>query len=231
LRHEAKKDAKEPTVSTRLGSGSDYTVFLNFLGVPVADLTFDGPYGVYHSVYDSFTWVNRIGDPGYYYHAAMARYWSVAALRLAECDYVPLDYAAYAREVQIYLGETERMARERKLEVDFGPALKASRRWEKNGREALESARQAVASGDQVRAEQIHKGLMKVERALLDPEGLRGRPWFKHLIYAPRPTYKPLVLPALTEAIEAGDGKLANAEVERLARALNRAAAALELGP
>jgi N-acetylated-alpha-linked acidic dipeptidase len=228
LRNEGKKDAKEPTVSTRLGSGSDYTVFLNFLGVPVADLTFDGPYGVYHSVYDSFTWVDRIGDPGYYYHAAMARYWSVAALRLAECDYVPLDYAAYAREVQIYLAETERLARERKLEVDFGPALEAARRWEKNGREALESARQAVDSGDRARAERIHKGLMKVERALLDPEGLRGRPWFKHLIYAPRPTYKPLVLPALTEAIEAGDRKLANAEVGRLARALNRAAAALE---
>ena len=231
LRHEEKKDTKEPTVSTRLGSGSDYTVFLNFLGVPVADLTFDGPYGVYHSVYDSYTWVNRIGDPGYYYHAALARYWSVAALRLAECDYVPLDYGAYAREVQIYLGETERMARNRKLEVDFGSALEASRRWEKNGREALESARQAVASGDLARAERIHKGLMKVERALLDPDGLAGRPWFKHLIYAPRPTYKPLVLPALSEAIEAGDGKLANAEVERLARALNRAAAALEFAP
>ena len=84
-------------VTTRLGSGSDYTVFLNFLGVPVADLTFDGPYGVYHSIYDSFTWVDRVGDPGYYYHAAMARYWAVAALQLAECDYVPLDYAAYAR--------------------------------------------------------------------------------------------------------------------------------------
>jgi N-acetylated-alpha-linked acidic dipeptidase len=231
LRNDEKKDAKEPTVSTRLGSGSDYTVFLNFLGVPVADLTFDGPYGVYHSVYDSFTWVDRIGDPGYYYHAAMARYWSVAALRLAECDYVPLDYAAYAREVQTYLGETERLARERKLQVDFGPALEAARRWENNGRQALESARQAVDRGDLARAEKIHKGLMKVERALLDPDGLHGRPWFKHLIYAPRPTYKPLVLPALTEAIEAGDGKLANAEVERLARALNQAAAALEFAP
>ncbi|MCM3869886.1 MAG: M28 family metallopeptidase [Pyrinomonadaceae bacterium] len=230
LRNEEKKDAKEPTVTTRLGSGSDYTVFLNFLGVPVADLTFDGPYGVYHSVYDSFTWVDRVGDPGYYYHAAMARYWAVAALRLAECDYVPLDYAAYAREVQIYLDETARTARERKLQVDFAPALEASRRWEKNGREALESARQAVESGNQARVGQIHKALMKVERALLDPEGLAGRPWFKHLIYAPRPTYKPLVLPALTEAIEAGDSKLANAEVNRLTRALNRAAAALESG-
>ena len=230
LRNEEKKDARQPTVSTRLGSGSDYTVFLNFLGVPVADLTFDGPYGVYHSVYDSFTWVDRIGDPGYYYHAAMARYWSVAALRLAECDYVPLDYSAYAQEVQIYLEETQRAARERKLDVDFATAFVASQRWEKNSRDALESARTAVESGNQARVARIHKALMKVERALLDPEGLAGRPWFKHLIYAPRPTYKPIVLPALTEAIEAGDRKLANAEVQRLARALNRAATALELG-
>ena len=161
----------------------------------------------------------------------MARYWSVAALRLAECDYVPLDYAAYAREVQIYLDEAERTARERKLEIDLAPAREAAGRWEKAGRAALESARQAVESGDSAQAERIHKGLMKVERALLDPDGLRGRPWFKHLIYAPRPTYKPLVLPALTEAIEAGDRKLAIAEVDRLVRALNRAAAALEFGP
>jgi N-acetylated-alpha-linked acidic dipeptidase len=230
LRNEEKKGAREPTVSTRLGSGSDYTVFLNFLGIPVADLTFDGPYGVYHSVYDSFTWVDRIGDPGYYYHAALARYWSVAALRLAECDYVPLDYAAYAREVQIYLDETQRAARERKIEVDFTQAREAAQRWEKDGRAALESARQAVETGDQAGVERIHMALIRVERALLDSDGLAGRPWFKHLIYAPRPTYKPLVLPALTEAIEAGDRSRAIAEVARLARALNRAAAALEAG-
>jgi N-acetylated-alpha-linked acidic dipeptidase len=230
LRNEEKKEAREPTVTTRLGSGSDYTVFLNFLGVPVADLTFDGPYGVYHSVYDSFSWVDRIGDPGYYYHAALARYWSVAALRLAECDYVPLDYAAYAREVQIYLDETQRAARERKIEVDFIEARDATRRWEKAGRAALESARQAVETGDQARVERIHRALMRVERALLDSDGLAGRPWFKHLIYAPRPTYKALVLPALTEAIEAGDRSRATTEVQRLARALDRAAAALESG-
>ena len=71
---------------------------------------------------------------------------------------------------------------------------------------------------------------MRVERALLDPEGLNGRPWFKHLIYAPRPTYKPIVLPGLTEAVEAGDRARAVAEAERLARALNRATAAINAG-
>ncbi|HET6890161.1 MAG TPA: M28 family metallopeptidase [Pyrinomonadaceae bacterium] len=230
LRNEDNKNAKDPTVSTRLGSGSDYTVFLNFLGIPIADLTFDGPYGVYHSIYDSFTWVDRIGDPGYYYHAAMARYWAVAALRLAECDYVPLDYAAYAREILIYLDESERAAKQREIELDLAPARAAARRWEDNARLALAAARLATKANNQTRAGRIHKALIRVERTLLDPAGLDGRPWFKHLIYAPRPTYKPLVLPALTQAIEAGNKSRAVAEVERLTRALNRATAVLHLG-
>jgi N-acetylated-alpha-linked acidic dipeptidase len=221
-------NAKQPAVTTRLGSGSDYTVFLNFLGLPIADLTFDGPYGVYHSIYDSFTWVDRVGDPGYYYHAAMGRYWAAAALQLSECDYVPLDYAAYAREVQTYLDETEHAAKQLGVAVDFREVRNAAKVWEKNGGTALEVARKAVAAGDMARVERVHSGLMKVERALLDPEGLAGRPWFKHLIYAPRPTYKPLVLPALTEAIEARDQSRAKLEVERLIRALKRAAAAIE---
>lgn len=223
------KDAKEPAVTTRLGSGSDYTVFLNFLGVPVADLTFDGPYGVYHSIYDSFNWVDRVGDPGYRYHAAMARYWAVAALRLSECDYVPLEYAAYAQEVQRYLDETETLARGLKVDVDLKPARDAATVWENNGRMALETARKAVAAGDMARVERVHRGLMKVERALLDPEGLVGRPWFKHLIYAPRPTYKASVLPALSEAIEARDQSRVKLEVDRLTRALKRAASVIEV--
>ncbi|HVF90345.1 MAG TPA: M28 family metallopeptidase [Blastocatellia bacterium] len=223
-----KRETGEPEVEMRLGSGSDYTVFLNFLGVPVADLTFDGPYGVYHSVYDSFNWVDRFGDPGYFYHAAMSRYWAVAALRLSECVYVPLDYAAYAREVRGYIEETSRVARERKVPLDSKAAVEAAARWERAGRAALDAARMAVEANDRAQAERVHQALMKVERALLDPEGLAGRPWFKHLIYAPRPTYKPLVLPGLTEAIEAGDSVLAAAEVRRLARALERAASVLE---
>ena len=93
----------------------------------------------------------------------------------------------------------------------------------------METARRAVETATGT-SRAHHKALLKVERALLDPAGLAGRPWFKHLIYAPRPTYKPLVLPALTEAIEAGDQALARKEVERLARALNRAADAIESG-
>jgi N-acetylated-alpha-linked acidic dipeptidase len=130
--------------------------------------------------------------------------------------------------VQTYLDETEHAAKRLGVAVDFREVRNAAKVWEKNGGTALEVARKAVAAGDMARVERVHSGLMKVERALLDPEGLAGRPWFKHLIYAPRPTYKPLVLPALTEAIEARDQSRAKLEVERLIRALKRAAAAIE---
>jgi N-acetylated-alpha-linked acidic dipeptidase len=133
--------------------------------------------------------------------------------------------------VQSYLDETEQLARRLKVDVYLGQARGAAKVWEKNGRTALDVARKAVDAGDKNRVERIHRELMKVERALLDPEGLVGRPWFKHLIYAPRPTYKPLVLPALTEAIEARDQSRVKLEVERLTRALKRAASAIEPGP
>ena len=74
----------DDVIDNRLGSGSDYTVFLNFLGVPVADLSFEGPYGVYHSIYDNHAWVATIGDPGFRYHTALVQLWGLVALRLAE---------------------------------------------------------------------------------------------------------------------------------------------------
>src|SRR6185312_4619647 len=93
------------SVSNRLGGGSDYTVFLNYLGVPVADLSFTGPYGVYHSIYDTHNWVATIGDPGFRYHAALVKVWGLAALRLADADVLPLDYAPYADRIAEFAAE------------------------------------------------------------------------------------------------------------------------------
>ena len=81
--HDTQPVSDANVVNVRIGSGSDHTVFLNFLGRPVITLEFDGPYGVYHSMYDDFFWMNHFGDPGYKYHAAMSQLWGVTAMRLA----------------------------------------------------------------------------------------------------------------------------------------------------
>ncbi len=87
-----RKDAKDDREvadanlsDTRIGSGSDHTVFLNYVGMPVIGLSFEGPYGVYHSMYDDFYWMNHFGDPGYHYHTLMSQLWGVLALRLGQC--------------------------------------------------------------------------------------------------------------------------------------------------
>jgi N-acetylated-alpha-linked acidic dipeptidase len=86
-----------------LGSGSDYTVFLNFLGVPVVEMDFDGPYGVYHSVYDDYYWMTHFGDPGFKYMTAMSEVWGRMAMRLANADVYPYDFALYADRVRGFI--------------------------------------------------------------------------------------------------------------------------------
>ena len=89
----------------QIGSGSDHTVFLNILGIPVMNLEFDGPYGVYHSAYDDYYWMNHFGDPGYLYHALMTKLWGSLAMRLANAEIIPYDFHAYARAIRRFTND------------------------------------------------------------------------------------------------------------------------------
>jgi N-acetylated-alpha-linked acidic dipeptidase len=215
-------------VSNRLGSGSDYTVFLNFLGVPIADLSFTGPYGVYHSTYDNHLWVSKFGDPGFARHAMMTRVWGVTALRLANADIVPLDYRATARAVRGFVSET----------IDAAP--ERARAWLAGlGDAVARFDAAAAAAGSRIDTLLAHdvpspaattaidRMLIHTERAFLDPDGIPSRPWYRHLIYAPKATYAPEVLPGVTEALESGDRAGVEREAAKLAAALSRASAAL----
>jgi N-acetylated-alpha-linked acidic dipeptidase len=217
-------------VDNRPGGGSDYTVFLNFLGVPIADLSFEGPYGVYHSLYDTHGWVATIGDPGFRYHVALVQYWGLAALRLAGADIVPLDYEPYARRVEEFASDVARGwaggadAGRAAFLSEVGSAadeLRTSARLFNQRRDA------ALAKPDPAAFERLDRQLIGVERALLDPDGLPGRPWYRHLVYAPRSTYAPEVLPGVAEAVSAGDSARARRQSARLAAGLRRAASTL----
>ncbi|HET7617604.1 MAG TPA: M28 family metallopeptidase [Vicinamibacterales bacterium] len=214
-------------VDNRLGSGSDYTVFLNFLGVPIADLTFDGPYGVYHSMYDDHQWVSTIGDPGFAYHAALVQVVGLMALRLANADVLPLHYEPYASKIGEFLAEVQAVWRKQgghdELEA-VGPALEA---FERATRTFADRRASALDRGDARTLADLSARLLRVERAFTDPDGIPGRPWYKHQIYAPQFTYAPEVLPGIAEAMKTNDAAQVRAQAARLARALERAAAAL----
>jgi N-acetylated-alpha-linked acidic dipeptidase len=215
--------AGEDLVNNRLGSGSDYTVFLNFLGVPIVDMAFDGPYGVYHSMYDNHQWVSRIGDPGFRYHTAMTRLWGVMATRMANADVLPLDYQPYAARVREFLDDVERRWPEKRFDI----ARAANERFAAAASASASRASASLAANDRATLEQVNRALMRAERGLLDMQGIPGRPWYRHQIYAPKYTYAPEVLPGLAEAIAAGDAARVNEQEKRLAAALDRAAAAL----
>jgi N-acetylated-alpha-linked acidic dipeptidase len=271
---------------TRIGSGSDYTVFLNFVGMPVLGLQFDGPYGVYHSAYDDFFWMNHFGDPGYRYHTLMSQLWGVLALRLANADLLPFDFASYAANIRQFVNE---LAKNNKLaatgfrkeefgkatastrgigkgtasavplatpkdlgfspwgalslasmsfheepkttnrrdaneeSLDLKPILDAIDDFEAAGKRLDESASRALASGtiDPKLAATINHGTMQVERNWLNPDGIPGRPWFKHILYGARFTYAHLELPGLTEAVEKQDWATAKQQAEILRQALS----------
>ena len=211
-------------VSNRLGSGSDYTVFLNFLGVPVIDMSFTGPYGVYHSIYDNHLWISKFGDPGFRYHAAMTRLWGVMALRLANADIVPFEYAPYAKRIREFVDEMAARA-PRDDQSALSRLVAAAERFSKAA-DAIDRAvdRELHSTAiDERRSQSLSRRLMQVERAFTDRAGLPGRPWYRHLIYAPRPTYAPEVLPGVAEALDAGDRARMAEQAGRVAAALERA--------
>ena len=81
------------------GGGSDHEAFLFHLGIPAAGCSYAGRMGVYHSIYDTTDWLERFGDPGYRRHSAVGRLVATAALRIANADVRPLDYASYVEEL------------------------------------------------------------------------------------------------------------------------------------
>ena len=221
---ESAKDSTEVTdfnmADTRIGSGSDHTVFLNFVGMPMIALQFDGDYGVYHSMYDDFYWMNKIGDPGYRYHTLMSQLWGILALRLGNADLLPFDYANYAANVRQFVTE---MAKGKDLsQLDLKPVMDGINDFEASGKKLDDSIKAVLVSGkiDPTMATKINHGLMQAERNWLNPDGIPGRPWFKHILYGARFTYAHLELPGLTEAVEKGDWTTARQQVDTLQRAL-----------
>jgi N-acetylated-alpha-linked acidic dipeptidase len=209
-------------VETRIGSGSDYTAPLDHVGIPSIEMTFDGPYGVYHSAYDNFYWMNHFGDPGYRYHVLLTQLWGVLALRLANADLLPYHFGSYGAHIRKY---ADTLTQGKNLEgLDLKALYSAMAAFEAAGSHLVDALQSAAANGklDNLLADQVNRGMMEVERNWIHSAGIPGRPWYRHLIYACRFTYAHLELPGLTEAIEKQDYRTAQEQAELLTRALRK---------
>ena len=210
-----------------LGSGSDYTAFLQHLGVPSSDISSSGPYGVYHSVFDNFNWFKKFGDPDFVYEQEMARILGLEAVRMADADVLPYDYEEYGKEVVAYLDAAHKRA-ETKFgahSIDFDAVDAAAHHFESAGAKIL--AKQRNPPQDAAR---LNQALLNAERALIVPQGLPHRSWFRHAIYAPGEYtgYAAVVIPGVNEALDKGDSDRARQQLATLAAALERAAKTIE---
>jgi N-acetylated-alpha-linked acidic dipeptidase len=215
-----------------LGAGSDFCPFLDFAGIPSIDMGFSGDYGVYHSLYDDFYWMKTFGDPTFAYHAALARILGVLTLRLDGADLLPFDYTAYALEISraasdaVARAEQQGLASSSVKEISSAAAqLSASAARASQALQAISGARIGAS-----KEEEINRALASVEQSLLAPEGLLGRPWYKHTVFAPGSYagYEAEIFPGVHEAIDWNDAAALRHEADSLVAALRRAAARLD---
>jgi N-acetylated-alpha-linked acidic dipeptidase len=216
-----------------LGGGSDFSGFYHHLGIPAGGIGFDGPDGIYHSMYDSYDWMTRFGDPGYKAHRAGAQLIAVILFRLDNADLLPLDYVSFGTEMDALVAQLDTgLAKKQWTQTVSTQALKdALDRFTAVAR-AFETARDnAVRAGavDSSRAERVNQALMQVERRLTRPQGLASRPWFKSLQFAADLDngYATMAFPSVNEAIRYADAATANRELADVVTRIDQARAAL----
>jgi N-acetylated-alpha-linked acidic dipeptidase len=253
-----------------LGSGSDYTPFLQHLGIASLNLGYGGEDGggIYHSIYDDYYWYSHFSDTTFVYGRALAQTAGTAVMRLADADLLPYDYGDFAKTVKMYVEQLEKLAekergdiQERNREIQEGvfsatsdpqktfvpPAIetvppylnfaplrnasddlhRAAERYEKAFAKAQQNGGAAL-SGASIRA--INQEILQSERELLTDDGLPGRPWYRHQIYAPGfyTGYGVKTIPAVREAIEQKRWQEADAQIVAVGKVLANEAALID---
>jgi len=234
--------ASAPPVGRLGGEGTDYVAMLQHIGVPSADFGFGGAYPTYHSIYDNFRWMDLYGDPGFRRHKAMAQFLGVLALHLSAAPLLPFRYADYAAALGEAVGEVEALLKNATAPstITLSPmrAAVADMAAAAAGAEAEAAALEAAGLKDPLAVRAHNDRLMSCERAFLDADGLPGRGWYKHLIYAPSEhngygsSTFPAVVDAVAEAAASPGAEEAWAAVQheiwRGARVIGRAAKVLQ---
>lgn len=213
-REEHAADANRPDLRVgALGSGSDWAAFLDHLGIASADLRFVGGAqgGVYHSTYDDFYWYTHFGDPDFNHERVFAQTMGTTVMRLADAQILPFEFTDLANTVHLYVGELRRLHDGEKgaPALDFGPLDASTASLEQAAAAYGAAYSRAAASGqvfdeDPEKLATLNRLLYTTERRMLLPDGLPGRSWYRHAIYAPGTYtgYGVKTLPSVREALE-----------------------------
>jgi len=226
------------------GGGSDYSAFVQHIGIPSADMSIGSDYAVYHSLYDDFIWMEKFGDPLFQRHVAAASIWGLVALRLSDEEILPFNYSYYAAELENgAMGINERVIG---MPVSLSPLHKSIKEF-RSAVLKVDSELKALQTWKiwapwrscPLKIRDINDRLMMTERAFTEREGLSGRPWYKHLIYGPslHNDYGAEIYPGIDDAIQTAkrtntseSWQAVQNEIHRVARVINQAALVLTGG-
>ena len=261
---DARRDARdrEDLRIGALGSGSDYSSFLDHLGVASLNLGYGGEDdgGIYHSIYDDFYWFMHFSDSSFVYGRALAQAAGITVLRLANADLLPFGFTNLAETIQTYVKDLQSLRdrraeqiteRNRQIEdglfkftsdprapvtaprrqlpapqLNFAPLLNALDSLNHAASRYEKAYSRAVTEGRTTVAKSVNERLIQAERALTSTDGLKNRPWYVHMLYAPGfyTGYGVKTIPGVREAIEQGQWQDADREIARAAAALEREA-------
>ena len=252
-----------------LGSGSDYSPFLQHLGIPALNLGYGGEDngGIYHSIYDDFYWYTHFSDTAFVYGRALSQTVGTAVMRLASADVIPFSFGNLAETARTYVTQLQHLRdtrndqitetnrsiddgvyvavsdpreptlaparRETPPQFNFAPLLNAidslshaAARYDRAFTTGTAQSTASIASTRASALRSINMQLLQAERAMTSTDGLRGRPWYRHMLYAPGfyTGYGVKTMPGAREAIEQGTWTQVDGEIVRIAAALTREA-------
>ena len=213
-----------------LGSGSDYTAFLDHLGIASLNIGFggDGGGGIYHSIYDSFAWYTRFSDTTFEYGQTLVKVSGTMTMRLANAQILPFEFTNFAETVEGYLEEISKLP---KQNVDLSPLNAAVGKLKRVADDYDRALSAVVRTGSlPTDVKELNRLLYQSERKLLSETGLPRRDWFKHQIYAPGfyTGYGVKTLPGVREALEQKNWAEAAEQTKVISRTLDTMSAQIE---
>ncbi|HEX4945117.1 MAG TPA: M28 family metallopeptidase [Blastocatellia bacterium] len=234
---EAKRELRERTDLriSALGSGSDYTAFIDHLGIASLNLGFSGGGGggVYHSIYDSLYWHSKFSDGDFTHTRALAQVVGTAMMRLADAEILPFEFTNFTETVDRYTEEVNQLLAASKpaTPVDLKPLRTAVETLRRSADEYDRALRASAMSNRKVNdIKALNRLLYQSERKLLSAAGLPRREWFKHQIYAPGfyTGYGVKTLPGVREALEQKNWSEASAQASNISQSLEAMAAQID---
>uniref|UniRef100_J3LTK2 glutamate carboxypeptidase II n=2 Tax=Oryza brachyantha TaxID=4533 RepID=J3LTK2_ORYBR len=214
---------------------SDFAPFLHHAGIPCVDLYYGKEFPGYHTALDSYNWMEKYGDPLFLRHVAIAEIWGLLALRLADDPVLPFDYQTYASQLQGHANVFSAMMQNStfvNLMNKFADDLSGAAMQVLKEAEKLQDL--DVSDGySLMRRRLLNDRLLLAERSFLQPDGLQGRGWFKHLLYSPPEDYESRLsfFPGVADAMSRSSNRsakerraLVQHEIWKISRAIGRAA-------